>query len=182
MNKSMMAVGLALALSAGSAAVAAAQGVQGAPQRAQQHQQWGGRGGARGERRGGPGGFLLRGITLSDAQKTQLEQYRKAQRTQFQAERAQHRADFQKVREARQKGDTATAHAMMRQFRAEMQQRRDAQVAELRGILTPDQQKQLDANLAQMKQHEAERDANGMRRRGHGHGEHRGGANGGQQG
>lgn len=173
MRKSMMAVGLAMALTAGSAALASAQAAQAAPQRPQ-HGQWDGRGGP-GGRRGRPGAALLHGITLSDAQKAQLAQYREAQRTKFQGEREQHAADFKKMRDARQRGDTATANAMMRQFRAQMEQRRDTQVAAIRDILTPDQQKQFDANVAQWKQREAQRDANGHRggRHGEGHGQHR---------
>lgn len=173
MRKSMMAVGLAMVLTAGSAALASAQAAQAAPQRPQ-HGQWDGRGGP-GGRRGGPGAALLHGITLSDAQKAQLKQYREAQRTKFQGEREQHAADFQKMRDARQRGDTATANAMMRQFRARMEQQHDAQVAAIRGILTPDQQKQFDANVAQWKQREAQREASGRRRggwRGEGHGQH----------
>lgn len=168
MHKSMVAVGLALALSAGSAAIAAAQGVGSAPQRPQQHEQWDGRGGPRGMR-GGAGGALLQGITLSDAQKAQLKQYREAQRSKFESERDQHRAEMQKARDARQRGDTAAANAMFRQFRAQMEQRRTAQIAAIRGILTPDQQRQFDANVAQWKQRAAQRDSAGARR-----GEHRG--------
>lgn len=173
MRKSMVAFGLALALTAGSAGLAAAQGVQGAPQRPQ-HEQADGRG--EHGRRGRPGAALLRGISLSDAQKAQLKQFREAQRSKFKSQREQHQADFKKVRDARQRGDTATANAMMRQFRAQMEQQRDAQVAAIRGILTPDQQKQFDANLAQWKQREAQRDANGRRGawRGEGHGQRRG--------
>lgn len=173
MHKSMMAFGLALALTAGSAAMASAQGVGGEPQRAPQHEQADGRGGRRGMR-GGPGGFLLQGITLSDAQKVQLKQYREAQRSKFESAREQNRAEMQKARDARQRGDTATANALFRQFRAQMEQRRDADVAAIRGILTAAQQKQFDANLAQWKQRAAQRDSAGARRgdrRGEGRGQ-----------
>lgn len=163
MRKSMVAFGLAMALTAGSAALAAAQGTEGARQRPEQHQQRGERAGARGER-GGPGA-LLHGITLSDAQKAQLKQYRDAQRAKFASERGQFRDEMQKARDARQHGDSAAARAAFQQFRAKMQERREAQIAEIRGILTPDQQRQFDANVAEWRKHAAERDSVGARRR-----------------
>ena len=110
MRKSMVAFGLAMALTAGSAALAAAQGTEGARQRPEQHQQRGERAGARGER-GGPGA-LLHGITLSDAQKAQLKQYRDAQRAKFASERGQFREEMQKARDERQHGDSAAARQL----------------------------------------------------------------------
>ena len=116
----------------------------------------GGRRGEGGPGRGGMmmGGALLRGITLTDAQKTQLEKIQADERAQMQAQRGQARGrpDFEAIREAREKGDTATVNRLMKAQRAQMEGRRDAQIATLRGILTADQQKQLDANVAEMKQ------------------------------
>lgn len=174
-----MAVGLALALSAGSAAVAAAQSTDAAPQHPQQHEQRDRRGGPRGMR-GGPGQALLHGITLTDAQKAQLKQYREAERSKMQSERDQHRAEFEKARDARQRGDTAAANAVFRQFRAQMEQERTAQIAQVRGILTPDQQRQFDANVAQWKQRAAQRDSAGARR-GNWRGQRHGGGHGQRQ-
>jgi periplasmic protein CpxP/Spy len=109
--------------------------------------------------RGGPGGMdqmLLRGITLTDAQKSQLEQLRQADRAQMQAGGRQGGGDFEAIRTARQNGDTATANRLMAEQRQKMEVRRDQQVSAIRGILTGDQVAQLDANVAEMKKRQAE--------------------------
>ncbi|HKO15855.1 MAG TPA: Spy/CpxP family protein refolding chaperone [Gemmatimonadaceae bacterium] len=152
MRKTMMSMGLGLALSLGAAGAVFAQSTQPAAPRdqsAQGHHERGQRG-ARGER--GPGRFLLKGITLSDAQKAQVKQLRESQRTQMQASRDQFRKEMQDARALREKGDTAGAKAKMQALRSTMQQNREREMASLRGILTPDQQKTFDANVAQMKE------------------------------
>jgi Spy/CpxP family protein refolding chaperone len=106
--------------------------------------------------RGGPGmmqGMLLKGITLTDAQKAKLDTLRAAQRTAMQAQRGQGRPDFEAIRDAREKGDTATVNRLMAEQRKTMEAHRDAQFAAIRTILTAEQQKQFDANVAEMKKH-----------------------------
>ena len=49
----------------------------------------------------------------------------------------------------------------MQQVRASMEKERGEHIAQVRAILTPDQQKQFDANVAEMKQHMAQRGQNG---------------------
>lgn len=130
--------------------------------------------GARG-RQGGPGGrggpgamldrALLQNITLTDAQQVKLEELRKAERDQMEAQRGQGRGNFEAIREARDKGDTAEVLRLVDAQRAEMDARRDKQIAAIRGILTSDQYSQFDANVADVKKREAERGA-GMRGRG----------------
>ncbi|HXT17222.1 MAG TPA: DUF4890 domain-containing protein [Gemmatimonadaceae bacterium] len=119
--------------------------------------------------RGGQGmmmdGALLQNITLSDAQKAKLEDMRKAQREEMQAQRGQGNSTFEQMRDAREKGDTATLRQLMEKQRTEMEARRDQQIAALRGILTSDQYAQFDANVAELKKREAERGP-GMRGRG----------------
>ena len=109
-----------------------------------------GRGGRMG---GGMDRMLLKGITLTDAQKTELEQLHKTERSQMQSGGQNFRADMQAMRDARQKGDTATVNRLMQQRRAQMEAQRTQMIAGLRGILSADQQKQLDANIATMKEH-----------------------------
>ena len=115
----------------------------------------------------GPGGrggpmmmdrMLLRGITLTDAQQAQLKALRDADQQKMEAERAngQGRQDMDAIRAAREKGDTATAKQLMDAQRAKMNVRRDEQVAAIRAILTGDQVTAFDANVAEMKQHDAE--------------------------
>src|SRR5690242_2849790 len=113
------------------------------------HDGRGGRGG-----RGGPAmmdQMLLKNITLTDAQKGQLDQVRKAERDKMRADGT--RADFDAIRKARQSGDTATARRLMAEQRAKMDARLTAHTAAIRTMLTPDQQKQLDANAAELKTH-----------------------------
>ena len=144
----------ALVLAAGTTTMYA-QGRQGPP-------------GARG--RGGPGmmmdGALLKGITLTDAQKAKLEELRKADREKMQAEGGRGRggADFEAIRAAREAGDTAKVRQLMAEQRAKMDARRDAQIAEVRALLTSDQTTQFDANVAELKKREAQMGPGGGRR------------------
>jgi len=122
--------------------------------------------------RGGPGMMLdrqlLQNITLTDAQQAKLEAWRTAQREQMEAQRGQGgrgAGNFEAIRDAREKGDTAEVRRLVEAQRAEMDARRDQQIAAIRGILTSDQYAQFDANVADMKKREAERGP-GMRGRG----------------
>ena len=65
--------------------------------------------------------------------------------------REQFGAVMKEAREARERGDTTTARAKMEQVRSQMDQQRERQIASLRTILTVEQQKQLDANVAAWK-------------------------------
>lgn len=144
----------------GMAGVAQAQGA-GAP--AQRQHRAEGRGPMG---RGGPGmmqGMLLKGITLTDAQKAKLDTMREAQRTAMQAQRGQGRPGMEAIREAREKGDTVTANRLMTEQRKTMEAHRAAQFAAIRSILTADQQKQFDANVAEMKKHQGNEMGHGMR-------------------
>jgi Spy/CpxP family protein refolding chaperone len=111
---------------------------------------------------------LLKGITLSDAQKAQLKELRDTQRANMQANGeangAQGRggANFEAMRTARQNGDTATMRRLMQEQRTEMQARQMQQIAAMRGILTSDQLTQFDANVAEMKSHMGENGQMGL--------------------
>jgi Spy/CpxP family protein refolding chaperone len=146
-----MALGLALSLGAAGAASAQSQ----VPQRVDH--------GGRGWRRG-PGEGLMKGITLTADQKARLKELRKNDRSD--ASSQQMRKAMADARAARQRGDTAAARSQMEALRPQMQQARERQVAAMRSILTADQQRQFDANLAQWKQHAGERRAG--RNGGHG--------------
>jgi len=65
-------------------------------------------------------------------------------------------AAMKEAREARERGDTTAARAKMQQVRTQMERRREQHIATLRTILNADQQKQLDANVAAMKERGAE--------------------------
>ncbi|MDB4915469.1 MAG: protein of unknown function Spy-related protein [Gemmatimonadetes bacterium] len=128
--------GLALALTLGSAGVAAAQSAH-QPDQARAAQDSG--------RKHGPGrgreNLLLRGITLTSAQQTQLKTLAEAQRREFGGKRQQ---GDRPVR-----GDTTGMGAR----RAEMEKHREQHIASVRAILDASQRAQLDKNIAEMKAH-----------------------------
>jgi Spy/CpxP family protein refolding chaperone len=117
---------LAAALCVGITSAAAAQGTE-PPQQGQ----------GQGERRGGGmGGTLLKDITLTDAQKAQMKTIREKYLPQ--------QVELRKASQATgAPPDDAT--------RTKMMDLQTKQAAELRAILTADQQVQFDKNLAEMK-------------------------------
>lgn len=151
----LMGLGLAATL----AGIAAAQQPDAPPPRndsARVHRDRGP--GGRFDGRGGPGrGLIFKDITLTDAQKTQLQGLRKAEHDKFDANRAQMKKDFDEARAARQRGDTAAAKAIMQRNRQTMEQARTQQFAAIRNVLTADQRAQFDKNLTEMKQMQAKR-------------------------
>jgi len=118
--------------------------------------------GVRGQMGPGRGGgmmmeqMLLKNITLTDAQQARIDSLHQAEGASIQGQRGEGRGDFAAIRDAREKGDTATANKLMAEQRAKMEARREAHLASVRAILTADQQKQFDANVAEMKQHQGE--------------------------
>ena len=122
--KAIRIVTLAFAFCAGITSIASAQG-PGQPQ------------GPGEARRGGMGGMLLKDITLTEVQKTQI----KSIREKYLPQQLELRKAAQAVGGP---PDAAT--------RAKMSDLRDRQAAEIRAILTPDQQKSFDHNLHEMKE------------------------------
>jgi Spy/CpxP family protein refolding chaperone len=120
---------LVIAFCAGTASVAIAQGGQ-----TQQDQ-------GAGRRGGGMGGMLLKDIALTDAQKEQV----KAIREKYLPQQMELRKSAQAVGEL----DEPT--------RAKMADLQTRQAAEIRAILTPDQQKTFDHNLHEMREKMDER-------------------------
>ena len=155
MRKTTFALGLGLALSVGAADLAAQQ--QARPDRAARENS------ARAQR--GPGA-LLRGITLTDAQRAQLEAHREQQKAARQASRDSGQQAFDAARAARQRGDTAALRTLREQQRVQMTQARDREIAALRGILTAEQRVQFDRNVEAMKARAANRPAGAREGRG----------------
>ena len=113
---------LAFALCAGTTSVAAAQGQQG-----------------QGEmRRGDRAGWLLKDITLTDAQKDQI----KVIREKYVPKQLELRKAWQ-----------ATGGPPDDATRAKMMELQTQQSTEIRAVLTAEQQVQFDKNLAEMKAH-----------------------------
>ena len=153
MKKSIL-IGLGLAVSVASTAIAQDKGQD--KQRGERGKdrgaQFEGRGG-----RGGPDGLLLKGITLTEGQRTQIAQLRKTQREQLDTKRNASKGDLAKLREAHQRGDTAAIRVAKEQRRAVMEQERAQNVAAIRNILTAEQRVQFDRNVADLKAREAQR-------------------------
>jgi Spy/CpxP family protein refolding chaperone len=120
---------LAAALCVGMTTVAAAQGT---PQQGQGEMRRG----------GGMGGMLLKDITLTDAQKAQVKTIRDKYVPQLQELR---------------KSAQAVGGPPDEATRSKMMDIQSKQAAEIRAVLTADQQVQFDKNLAEMKAHAAER-------------------------
>jgi Spy/CpxP family protein refolding chaperone len=119
---------LAIALCAGMTSLASAQGTE--PNQGQ------------GQRRGGGmGGMLLKDITLTDGQKDQI----KVIREKYMPQQMELRKSAQAVGEV----DAST--------RAKMADLQSKQAAEIRAILTADQQKTFDHNLHEMREKMDER-------------------------
>ena len=120
---------LAAALCVGMTTVAAAQGSE--PQQGQGEGRRGGRGGE----------WLLKDINLTDAQKDQIKTIREKYVPQ--------QIELRKAAQATGSMDDAT--------RAKMMDLQDKQAAEIRAVLTPDQQVTFDKNLAAAKERMAAR-------------------------
>lgn len=148
-RSALIGLGLAAALASTAAAQQTGQAAQGEKPHGATHERF--------ERRGGaPDGFLLRGITLSEAQKTQLKQLRESEHQTMEAGREGGRSEMKKAREARQHGDTAAARAIAQRQRQAMQHSREQHVAAVRNILTAEQRAQFDKNVAELKQRPAQ--------------------------
>jgi len=117
---------LAFALCAGMTSVAAAQG-----------QPEGQKGQGEMRRGGGMGGMLLKDITLTDAQKDQVKTIREK---------------YVPMQLELRKAVQATGGPPDEATRAKMMELQSQQAAEIRTVLTPDQQKTFDHNLHELKE------------------------------
>jgi Spy/CpxP family protein refolding chaperone len=128
----------------GVAGVSAAQSTTTPPTRAQRSGEM--------RRGGGRGGFGA-DLNLTEAQKAQIKTIRAKYEPQNAALRTQAKPFMDAARAARQKGDTVAARTNMEKARQVMQGGqtfRNQENAEIRAILTPDQQAKWDARQKQM--------------------------------
>jgi Spy/CpxP family protein refolding chaperone len=97
-------------------------------------------------RRGSAGGFG-RNLNLTDAQKAQMKAIRQKYQPQNTALRAQAKPFMDAAKAARQKGDTVAFRSNMEKAHQVMQNApyRTQEQAEIRAILTPEQQAKFDA-------------------------------------
>ena len=106
-----------------------------------------------GSYRRGPGGRegFGRDLNLTDAQKAQIKAIRQKYQPQSEALRAQGKPYMDAAKAARQKGDTVAFRSNMEKAHQLMQNAsfRTQEQAEIRAILTPDQQAKFDARAKQ---------------------------------
>jgi LTXXQ motif family protein len=149
---------LAALLVFGAATAAAAQQTQPSTPHAR---------GARGKMGMGPGrgmradAGLLRGITLSDAEKANLKAVREKYAPQMKTLREQFKPQQEAMRAARQRGDTAAVRALRQKNgaaeRDAFKKLADAQRNDLRAALSAANQTKFDANAAQLQKRIANR-------------------------
>jgi hypothetical protein len=115
-------------------------------------------------RRGfGPGAMqkqLFKGITLSDAEKSNIKNVHAKYEVQNKALRQQFKPQMQAARAARQRGDTAALKNLWAQSSAQREQSKkllEAERNDLRAALAPDHRAQFDANVKQLEQRVAQR-------------------------
>jgi Spy/CpxP family protein refolding chaperone len=113
---------------------------------------------------GGPGRHkkdvdraLLRGITLSDAERANVRAVHTKYASQEQALRTQTRTESQDARAAQQRGDTAALRSLRANMTAQRQALMQSERNDVRNALTPANQAKFDANVQAMQ-------ARGMRR------------------
>ncbi len=129
-----------------------------------------------GQFRKGPGGGregrgFGRDLNLTDAQKTQIKAIRAKYQPQNQALRDRAKPFMEAARTARQKGDSAGFRSNMDKAKQVMQSGqsiRTQEQAEIRAILTPEQQAKFDAHQKQASEHRANGGKKGWGRKGTG--------------
>lgn len=154
-------IGLAIAAVLSVGTLAQAQSTTTQPE----HQR---RGMGRGDRVG-PGRSLLRGITLSEAEKTRVQTIRTKYDAEAKSLRESLRPAMQEMRAARQKRDSAAVKAALEKSagdRQKLQALVQRQRADIRAALTPENQKLFDANAKQMEQRRAQWNERGKGERG----------------
>jgi protein CpxP len=101
------------------------------------------------------GRALLRGITLSDAEKANLKAVRQKYAERNKALREQFKPQAKALREAHQRGDTAAVKALIAKNAPQREAAKQlalAERADLRSALTAENQAKFDANLAKLEQ------------------------------
>jgi Spy/CpxP family protein refolding chaperone len=153
-RKHIVVLGAAVALFAASEAIAQAPAPRDSARRQGEMR--------RGDRpRGDRGGMrqaamrgLFRDIDLTQAQRDQMKTVNEKYRTQYQSIRESLKPDLKAAQEARQRGDTVAARAAFERTktgREKIQALMQQQRTEVRALLTAEQQKTFDSNVAQLK-------------------------------
>lgn len=109
---------------------------------------------------------MMKDLNLTADQQSKVKAIRAKYAEQMKAARAASKPDMDAMKAARTRGDTAAMRSMRDKMRADMvpsMKLRQQETAELRAILTPDQQKTFDAQQAKMKARMGARGQRGTR-------------------
>ncbi len=100
---------------------------------------------------------LFRGITLSDAEKANVQAVHVKYASQMQSLGTQMRTEAQNAKAARQRGDTATLRSIRSNIVAQRKQMMQAEQGDLRGALSSQNQAKFDANVRRLQSHASKR-------------------------
>ncbi len=100
---------------------------------------------------------LFRGITLSDAEKANVQAVHAKYASQMQSLGTQMRTEAQNAKAARQRGDTATLRSIRSNIVAQRTQMMQAERSDLRGALSSQNQPKFDANVQKMQSRASKR-------------------------
>ena len=100
---------------------------------------------------------LFRGITLSDAEKANVQAVHAKYASQMQSVGTQMRTEAQNAKAARQRGDTATLRSIRSNIVAQRTQMMQAEQSDLRGALSSQNQPKFDANVQRLQSHASKR-------------------------
>jgi Spy/CpxP family protein refolding chaperone len=165
MNNIRTAIATAMVLVSG-AAIASAQQTQAQGQHGARGQRAHGAPGRQGLGPRKPGGQLLRGITLSDAEKANLKNVRAKYASQLKTLHEQLKTQAGTARGTIQRGDTAARRAMLEKTAPQREQIKallEAERKDIRAALAPENQVKFDANVKQFEQRVANRGQRGMK-------------------
>lgn len=145
-------IALGLAVLAGAAPAVHAQATQQPAPRAERHEF--------AARRHNLMRGLFHGIALTDAEKANVKAVRQKYQPQLKSIFESMRPALKDARAARQRGDTAAAKAAFEKTRDQREQARklmEQARQDVRAALTPEHQKQFDANVARLRERLAQR-------------------------
>ncbi|MBA2687988.1 MAG: Spy/CpxP family protein refolding chaperone [Gemmatimonadaceae bacterium] len=104
-------------------------------------------------RRGAPGMDFLRGLNLTETQRTQVRAIHEKFQPQMKTIHERARTEFEGTREARQRGDTAAVKAALQRSRQNTESQaatlHEQMFREVRAVLTAEQRAKVDAQFAE---------------------------------
>ncbi len=104
-------------------------------------------------RRGAPGMDLLRGLNLTETQRTQVRAIHEKYQPQMKTIHERARTEFEGTREARQRGDTAAVKGALQRSRQNTESQaatlHEQMFREVRAVLTTEQRAKVDAQFAE---------------------------------